>query len=54
MGDPVTMESILSSDGEELTVLVLPHSIDIGKGYFGFIQMDGKCMSEVEPKCKLY
>jgi hypothetical protein len=47
-GKPVTMESILSWDGEELTVLVLPHSIDIGKGYFGFIQNDGKYLSEVE------
>ena len=47
-GKPVTMESILSWDGEELTVLVLPHSIDIAKGYFGFIQNDGKYLSEVE------
>ena len=47
-GKPVTMESILSWNGEELTVLVLPHSIHIGKGYFGFIQVDGKYVSEIE------
>lgn len=40
-GKPVTKKSILGWNGEELTVLVLPQSTHIGKGYFGFIDSDG-------------
>jgi hypothetical protein len=47
-GERVTKESILSWNGEELTVLVLPQSIEVGTGYFGFSQMDGMYVNEIE------